>query len=359
MNRVYCLVEDREREEVGLRFAVASLLRACPTARVVVYRSNPSVDFRRWLGKRSRAELVPEMPAGASSWNCKPHALLPLLEGEADEAVWLDSDILVARDPSYLFDAHGPDVLVGAEEPQPAPLPLGWSIRTRAWGLEPGRDSPMTLNSCVVRVTRAHIPLLKRWRELLADPTYLAAQRVDFPERPFHLWGDQDVLNALLGARGFEGFPVHYLRIGRDVIHSGGALTYPVGRRLAGLFRRIPPFLHAQAGKPWIIFDPGYRQTHPRWFTFYRRLLQETSPYVGAARRLRAEVEVPCPWLDAWSLLGVGVRLVGFGHFALRGLPLTAVATTAIAVRNLTRRKPPAAQRTPEPREAVLLTERR
>src|SRR5262245_10318785 len=104
MKRVYCLAEDRGMEEVGLRFAVASLLQACPTARAVVYRHNASNDFCGWLAGLSRAELVTELPPGAFSWNCKPHTMLPLLEQGADEAIWLDSDVIVTRDPSYLFD---------------------------------------------------------------------------------------------------------------------------------------------------------------------------------------------------------------------------------------------------------------
>jgi hypothetical protein len=333
-NRIYCLVEDREAEEVGLRFALASLMRACPTARAVVYRPRPSPEFRGWLAEYPRAQLVAELPLGASSWNCKPHTLLPLLEEGADEAVWLDSDIIVTRDPSHLFDGLGPEVLVGTEEP-PTSTHQGWGPRTAAWGLTAGRDSPITLNSCVVRVTRSHIPLLHRWRELLADPTYVAAQVRPVAERPLHLMSDQDVLNALLGSAAFARLPVHYLRGGRDVIQCGGAVGYSLGQRLAGLFRSIPPFLHAISGKPWWVFHPEYPKIHTRGFTFYRRLLQETSPYLAAARPLRAEIGIPCPWLDTHSVLGIGLRAMGFGHFALRGLPLTLAASTAVTARRL------------------------
>jgi hypothetical protein len=333
MKRVYCLAEDREWEEVGLRFAISSLLRACESARVVVYRPNPSQDFRRWLSSRPQAELVSEFPPGASSWNCKPHTLLPLLEAGADEAIWLDSDILVTRDPSFLFDGLAPDVLLGAEEFPTSPHPKGFAVRTRAWGLEPGRESPVTLNSCVVRVTRSHVPLLKRWHELLADPQYLAAQKMAGDERPFHLIGDQDLLNALLGSAPFSDFPIRFLRIGRDVIHCGGAVGYSMGRRMGDLFRRTPPFLHAIAGKPWYVFHPEYASRHSRWFTWYRRLLQETSPYVAAARRMRADVAMPCPWLDARSPLGWCMRMLGFGHSALLGFPLTLAATAALTAR--------------------------
>ena len=314
-NRIYCLAEDRALDEVGLRLAVASLMRSCPSAKAAVYRPNPSSDFCNWLAKYPRAQLISEMPPGASSWNCKPQTMLPLLEAGADEAIWLDSDIIVTRDPSYLFDKLGPEVLVGTEEPPTSPN-QGWSLRTKGWGLTPGRDSPITLNTCVMRVTRSHYPLLHRWGELLADPTYIATQAKPVAERPTPMMSDQDVLNALLGSEEFAGLSVHYLVGGRDHIHCGGAVGYSLGQRLAGLFRRIPPFLHAIGGKPWFVFHPDYTKTHSKWFTYYRRVLQETSPYVAAARPLRGEVGIPCPWLDVRSALGIGLRLMGFGHYA-------------------------------------------
>ena len=126
-------------------------------------------------------------------------------------------------------------------------------------------------------------------------------------------------------------------RIGSEVIQCGGALGYSLAHRLSGMFQPIPPLLHAISGKPWCVFHPKYTTIHSRWFTFYRRLLQETSPYVAEARRFRGELEMPCPWMDAWSLLGLALRLTGFGHYALRGLPLTLAATAAMAGRQLPR----------------------
>jgi hypothetical protein len=142
-----------------------------------------------------------------------------------------------------------------------------------------------------------------------------------------HHQSDQDVLNALLGSKECQSIAVQQLQVGRDVIHCGGALGYSLGRRLGGLCRRVPPFLHAIAGKPWWVLSPEYRRSHAAWFTYYRRLLQETSPYVAAARSYRDEVGLPCPWLDAWSPPGLCLRAAGLGHFALRGLPLTLAVT--------------------------------
>jgi hypothetical protein len=336
MSRVYCLAEDRAGEEVGLRIALASLRRACPGAAVVVHRPLPSAAFRNWLLGCPGVHLVPEMPAGASSWNCKPHVLLPLLEAGHAEAIWLDSDLLISRDPSKLFDGVDPAELIGTEEPASS-VNQGSAIRAAGWGFPLGRAYPVTLNTCVLRVTAVHAPLLRRWKKLLEDPVYVAAQARPLWERPVYLMSDQDVLNALLGAQEFESLPVRFLRGGMDVIHCGGALGYSLRQRLNGIFRRVPPFLHAIASKPWAVFSAGYRARHSRWFNFYRGVLQETSPYVASVRKLRKEIGVDCPWLEEGTWLGGGLRALGFGHFALRGLPLTLAATAWATVARLTK----------------------
>jgi hypothetical protein len=320
----FCLAEDRIAEEVGLRLALVSLRRHCPGAPVVVHRANPSADFTAWLRDFPSVTLIPAAPPGASSWNCKPHAMLPLLAEGRPEVVWLDSDIVLSRDPLYLFRGRPPEALLLAQE-QCSSAHQGTAHRTTGWGLPVGRAFPRTLNTCVLRVTAHHLPLLRRWQEMLADERYVQFQQRPLQERPVHFMSDQDALNALVGAQECSSIPVVFLPTGRDVIHSGGALAYSLGERLAGLFRRIPPLVHGQGAKPWMMFDPAANLGG--WFWFYRRLLMEVSPYLALARRHRAELGVPCPWLDYRSPLGLLCRMLGFGHFALRGLPLTAAAT--------------------------------
>jgi hypothetical protein len=201
----------------------------------------------------------------------------------------------------------------------------------------PGRSYSVSLNSSVLRVTRHHTSLLQTWQECLCDRRYVEAQHRPFSERPLHLMSDQAVLFALLGSEAFTAYPLHYLRGGREIIHCGGALGYSFGMRLDGLRHSLPTFLHAIAGKPWWVLTPDYRRLHGRWFTFYRRLLQETSPYVREARRYRTELGLECPWLDYRSFVGSGLRLLGFGHFALRGLPLTVAATAVVSFRRVLR----------------------
>ena len=157
MTLTFCLAEDREPEEVGLRLALLSLKRNCPSSRVFIYRPNPSADFTSWLEAFPMVTLIPALPPGAYSWNCKPNALLPLLEQGFSEVIWLDSDILVARPCADLLAGVQEDTLVIAQE-QVSSLGQGTKQRTEGWGLPLGHSYPMTLNTCVLRVTGAPCP---------------------------------------------------------------------------------------------------------------------------------------------------------------------------------------------------------
>ena len=330
MTLTFCLCEDREIEEYGLRLAICSIRRHCPDAKVVVYRPAAAADFVAWVGRFAEVTLIPHAPVGAESWNCKPHALLPLLRSGAQEVVWLDSDAFVARDCRPLFAGWGDQDLGICEEYQGAAHP-GTEVRTRAWDLPVGRTFPRTLNTAVLRVTPAHIPLLERWQQLLADPRYVPWQTRPLSERPLHCWGDQDVLNALLGSAEFADVPVRLLQTGREVIHCLSLTSFPVLERLGCLFRRVPHFIHGQGGKPWVLLRPELRGN----YTLRQRLIQELSPYRMLARRHDAEMGVDCPWLWTGSLAGRTFGLLGLGHYALRGLPLAAAAATGKWVASL------------------------
>ena len=244
----FCLCEDRGIEEFGLRLAVCGIRRHCPSAEIVVYRSEPTRDFAGWLDER-RAVLVPHRPAGASSWNCKPHALLPLLREGRSQVVWMDSDVLMTRPCDALFGGCDERELGVCEEYRGAPH-QGSELRTRGWGLPLGRVFPRTLNTAVLRLTPRHIPLLERWRELLADPRYVPWQTRPLNDRPLHCWGDQDVLNALLGSTEFADLPVRILRTGREIIHCSSLTSFTVLERFRRAFGAAPHFVHGQGASP-------------------------------------------------------------------------------------------------------------
>jgi hypothetical protein len=328
MNTTFCLAEDRHGAEIGIKLALLSLAEHCPGCPVVLFRPVSAPGFVEWTRQFPGVRVVEKPLAGATNWNCKPHALLELLGDIApdDQLVWLDSDILLTRDPRPMFAAADPAALVVAVEAATQPS-QGTGIRTRGWDLPVGREFPRTFNSCVLRVRPAHAPLLRRWKELLGDPRYLAVASIPTEQKPPHLWSDQDVLNALLGSAEFSALPVVPLAHARDVLHTGGALGFTLGERLRGLFLPVPTVLHAIAGKPWVLMarDP---KTMGR-FERFRALMQETSPFVAHCRRYRGRVAEPTRWLDYRSVPGTLLRIAGLGHWAFRGLPVTLACTVA------------------------------
>lgn len=333
MKTIFCLAEDRHGAEIGLKLAILSLAEHCPGVPVALYRPAPVPSLVEWLKRQPQVRLIAEPLPGASEWNCKPHALLPLLADADTEAVWIDSDLMVTRDPRPLFAAVSDATLVVAQEAS-TQAHQGTEMRTRGWELPVGRAFPRTFNSCVIRTTRHHRRLLERWRELLDDPRYVAASRIPVAERlqqAPHLWCDQDVLNALIGAAEFTDLPVRPLTHGRDLLHTGGALGFTVGERLRGLFQPVPTFLHAIAGKPWVLLEPCKRQ--PGRFAAFRRLQQELSPFVAHARRYREQTDEPMDWLDQRTGPGTLLRALGLGHWALRGLPVSVAVTLARALK--------------------------
>jgi hypothetical protein len=326
MNLTYCLAEDREGAEIGLKLAILSLADHCPGVPVVLYRPNPIPSFVDWLKQQPQVRLVAEPLDGASSWNCKPQAMLPLLGDDPEaEVVWVDSDLMVSRDPRELFRRLSIETLGITQEPPSHPDP-GVRLRAEGWGFPPGNNYSFTMNSCVVRITQHHRKLMERWLECLQHPEYLAFAQRPLSERPVHYRSDQDVLNALLGSAEFQHIPIGLFPNGQDVIHSGGALAYSLSERIRGLFLKQPTFIHAISIKPWMVLGNQDPWSSPRrWW--WRSLQQEISPYVALARGYRNRVDEPTGWMDATSGWGRCLRMIGFGHWALCGLPVTLVAT--------------------------------
>jgi hypothetical protein len=329
----FCLCENRELEEIGLRIAVCSIQRHCPGSNVVIYRAGANQRFADWLRDYPTVTLIAASPPNAIGWNCKPHALLPLLRNGAKEVVWLDSDVVLAGDPRHLFASWSDDTLGVCEEYRTA-THQGSRTRTEGWGMPVGREFPRTLNSAVVRVTPAHVALLEKWQELLEDPRYVPWQSRPLYERPHHVWSDQDVLNALLGSSEFSAIPVTLLRTGREIIHCGNARSYHLWERLGGLLRQHPPIVHAQGEKPWVTLDAGVIASKRQRFWATARVIQEVSLYRFVATSYRADLGLPCPWLDYWSSAGRMVAALGLGHHSMRGLPLAATASLIKLLRN-------------------------
>ncbi len=330
-----CMAEDR-LEDTSLRLALLSLRAQCPDVPLTLFRPDPSPEFRAWLQGFPQVTLADARLPDATHWNCKPQALLRLLDEGKEEVLWLDSDLAFTRPFTYLFDGLSPDTIVVAEDLRFA-LPQGTLKRTQGWNFPVGKTYPATVNSCVLRVTPRHRTLLVRWLEMMATPQYQEAQTKWVGERPFYLRSDQDLLNALLGSQEFSDLPVRFLECGRDLIHcSGWGRSYSTRERLRGLFSPIAPILHNPSQKASEALDLSAAANPPT--TSAERLFLEISPYLTLARRYEADLAPQTAWLRYRTTLGSLLRALGCGHYALPGLPLIIPLSIRKAIQHVFRR---------------------
>src|SRR4030095_13731979 len=197
-----CVNEDREAWEPSLRVVLASLSLHCPDMAISLFYPFANQAFLRWLSAYPQVRLQTDGLRNGYRGNVKPQAIMQLLDAGFDEVIWIDSDVFVTRDIRPLF--HGLDEAVFvATEQMLAPNRKdddGAGLRAQLWQFSVGRVLRTGLNSGVLRATRRHYPLIKRWWELLQSDAYQKWQRKEkeMRKRPIHMRGDQDVLIALL-----------------------------------------------------------------------------------------------------------------------------------------------------------------
>lgn len=315
---VVCIAEDRQSCEAAVRVLIASLNGNCPGLPIQFFAPNPTPALRAWLANRPDVTLNDQgVHGGFGGFDIKPQALTSLLERGFEEIVWIDADIVVVSDFRPALAAHAPDVFVTTEEAK-FNQSDDTTLSTRLWGMPVGRPPHYTVNSGVVRVNRSHLPLLKRWMDLLADPDYRASQKRNWRERLRHHAGDQEVLEGVLGSAEFAHIPLVQLRCGEDIVQYFRATGYTTADRLRHIFARKPFFVHALGHKPWLPPPPPEGNGMGDRFN---RLYQSSSPYIVHASRYRAELE-STDWLKPRS---IGVRILrwlSFGQPALVGFPL-------------------------------------
>ena len=322
---VICIAEDRKSCEVSVKLLVLSLARHCPEERVELFYPPADCAFRIWLQRCPRVCLNVESLPNARGFNVKPQALLNVLERGYDDVLWVDSDIIIARDFRSRFTGLTDDTLVAAEEALYGAYEDTDAMRTRAWGFPVGRNLPFATNSCIVRVTQTHRPLLNRWQELLESSIYKNAQSLVWSDRPAHLHGDQDVLTALLASSEFAAVPLRFMQRGSDIIQYFGLSGYTMRERMTHIVRGLPPFLHSQVSKPWLKPSPTSENGLRQYFT---KLYLDLSPYTLEAKKFRTDLAEDCSWMKPRLRGGIMLRAAGFGYAQLAGLPLAACADT-------------------------------
>jgi hypothetical protein len=331
MSSVICIAEDRLSEMIAVKLLVLSLVKHCPDAKIILTFPPATADFQKWITKFEQVDLRTKPFSGAYGWNVKPHSLLSLFEEGFSELFWIDSDIILTRDFRCNLGRLSPSTIILCEDlfceesssrllDFPPFHPWDHGRRAKNWGFEIGRTFPLVLNTCFIRVTKEHIPLLNRWKELLESDIYRQNQKKPFDQKEGHLYSDQDVLTALLTSREFSDIPIKLFHRGQDIIQYYGPLGYPIRERLSHLFKGLPPFIHSPGTKPWRSLKDLIWAT--RLQLWYHSLLLELSPYNYIARQYKNEVDEPTPWLDRYSKFGIFLRILGIGNPSLTGLPI-------------------------------------
>ena len=307
-----CSYEDRPQSMDSPVLMGESLCRVDKRISLHLALPGAPASVRTWAERRPEIVLSTSPPEGVSGCDIKVWLLLQELKEGWPAAVYLDDDIIVTRPISRLLEEFPRDSLIVTEEwDRHKAIPVA-----HAWQWPSVRSVPV-INSCLVRATQAHRPLLERWLEMMHDPRYRAAQALPFERRPWHLTSDQVLLTALLESAEFGQVPFDYLRLGRHIAHCAGSSGYRPYHRLLDLFRGLPPLIHGIGRKPW---ESSHDRDRLRRFLL--DLATDVSPYVLASRSVARDLDMTPAWLEARTSLGALLRGLTACHPAMAGLPL-------------------------------------
>jgi len=252
-----------------------------------------------WVSRHSQSVRIHRFAPQTDGWSVKAEVLLYLLQ-EEPEVIWLDTDLIALRNPSHLFENYSDATLVTAQEFYSSFDPD--SGYASAWGFSQERNLEAEVNTCVLRVTRDHIRLLKRWHSMLSSDKYTEVQARKFSERSRALCGDQPLLEALLvsDADSFSSIPVRHIRTGKDLIHDHRHFySYKLVDRLANGFGfQSPTFVHCISFRPWM---NDFRSLDGIEWTHGLQL----KPYIQISKKYRDMIEEDVSsWMDYHTTYG-------------------------------------------------------
>lgn len=241
-----------------------------------------------------------------------------------NEVIWLDADVIMIRNPSPLWEAPENVLIVAEDRARCYDVALG-KEKAQVWGYEKKRNLETALNSAVLRITHQHRALIESWHAHLQKPLYRQAQREyqGFADRPRALYGDQEVLEALLITH-FSDIPVRFVRYGPEIIHDHRHFyAYTARDRLRNALRIDRPyFVHCTGFHPWMV-GPSFHQD-PSGEYFHEST--QLKPYVWYARRYAKQLEEPKEKLDFWlhyrTPLGRLCQVLTLNNPHLQGLGL-------------------------------------
>jgi hypothetical protein len=319
---IICVNEDREAWEPSLRVVLASLGLHSPGRAISLFYPFANEAFRQWLSGYPQVRLQAEGLRNGYGWNVKPQAIMRLLDAGFDEVIWIDSDMFVTRDIRPLFDGLDEAVFVATEHTCSLGRldHHGAAPRAQLWQFPIGRVLPASLNSGVLRVTRRHYPLMKRWWELLQSDEYQSCQQKEWMKRPIHMQGDQDVLTALLTSTEFAHIPFKMLRRGKDIVQFDGVWGYTTAERLRSLLGDGPTFIHCMGTKPWVA---RWKLERPNGVREYLKMVYlDVSPYTLSSAKFKEDLGCDTNWMSAHYKFSAILRSLGMQHPALAGLPM-------------------------------------
>lgn len=230
--------------------------------------------------------------------------------------LWVDTDIIVAKDINLIYRGLSMDTLVVAEEALCSSHYDGDAMRARLWGLDIGRALPFQLNGGVVGFTNRHIGFLEDWRKVPNSHEYLEAQKLPWDKRRRHFMANQEVLTAMLCGAQYSSLPLHYLYRGKGIIQYFQANCYTLRERLYNLTRGMPFFIHSQGHKVWTPL-PEASGFKAKSLNLYQRM----SPYIFEARNYRDVLE-DTGWLEPQSAIDRVLTAMSLGKAPLAGLPI-------------------------------------
>jgi hypothetical protein len=326
------IYEDRPSAFVGVQLAALSLAKHSPGLQVRAIVPGASEQIVEWAASFPSLELVTNRDGvDGESWNVKPSVLLSAFRDGHDQVMWFDSDMIVTRDLGALLDGIPESAIVGTEEYFWGHA-QGTAARTTGLGLEVGRTFPATVNTCLLRVSRSHIPVVERWSAILASEEYLSVIGNPATARPLHLGSDLHVFTGVLGSSMYADIPVVQLRRGIDIAQCYGPSGWTVKERWRSR-RQLPLIVHAMGAKPWDRTAPAAeRNLRTRVRRAIEAVHQDLTPYVAAAREYRGRFVGDDSWLDPRTRTARVLRQLT-SSVALQEMPLAVVDSTQRRVR--------------------------
>src|SRR5277367_1064344 len=103
MKSTICIAEDRLVCEPALRLLLLSLDLHNAGKTISLFYPVASEEFLQWVRRFAQVRVQTDRLRHGFEWDVKPQAMMLLLEQGFDEAIWIDSDIVVTGDVSRVF----------------------------------------------------------------------------------------------------------------------------------------------------------------------------------------------------------------------------------------------------------------